>query len=258
MEYTNSFINSALNLFSYQEESMDVYHMCDYLDLDKGNVFNKFLVLDPKDGIVDIPIMAIYHTYQVLYKMNLDYNNKIIISLYENTSVVSSNTFDNCIKYFFAKTPWYKRLRKIITRKGDVYYGGKGIIFNKDYEPLLMCTIKVSYKKNEVSGNVNDLTYIRPVIYINPTVFENQNDMICKGIVKKVIPYYANNTVNLPYFQYLDSNESTNRNVLTIIDNFDKFFETPIEPKSFENIQEELNQTLIDNSKCILCHIRED
>lgn len=256
MEYTRSFTRTASSLFYFTEDALDPSSLCDYLNLDKGNTFNRFLVINIQDGIVDIPIIAISHISNILKRINLDNNNKIVVPLYENSGIVYANSFDSCINHFFNKTKWMHRIRKVHNKKGDSYYGGKGIIFNRDYVPLLLCSTRVSYKKGANIEPFNILNYVRPVIYVNPIVFDDQNDMINKGIIKKIIPYYTGSEYSMPYIPFINNNNDTNYHPLVIVDKMNEFFEKPIEPTYSDNIQDELNQTLVDNIEFILKQVQ--
>ena len=61
-----------------------------------------------------------------------------LLPLYDNAPSQECRTFDSIITQLFT-VGYGKRLQKVTTNKGEVYYGGKGIIFDESYTPLLLC-----------------------------------------------------------------------------------------------------------------------
>ena len=56
---------------------------------------------------------------------------RIILPLYDNAPSQERRAFDSIIAQLFTNVGYGKRLQKITTSKGEVYYGGKGIIFDE-------------------------------------------------------------------------------------------------------------------------------
>ena len=170
---------------------------------------------------------------------------KIILPLYDNALSQERRTFDGIITQLFVNVDYGKRLQKIITSKGEVYYGGKGIIFDESYTPLLLCTLIARNVHTE--DNNDTMVYYRPVCHISPKVFLEPNKLINKGIIKKLIPCYTSRDINLPRSTYRFSNNIENMKVKVIVDNFNKFFVEPIKPTPSACSNDALNECLIDN-----------
>jgi hypothetical protein len=197
------------------------------LSLDSNNVFRRSLIVEVNDDEVEIPVIAREY-FERLVSANMAYPaivriKRIILPLYDNAPSRGRRTFDSIIAQLFTNVDYGERLQKITTGKGEVYYGGKGIIFDESYAPLLLCTLTARKVHTEEGGN--SMVYYRPVCHVSPKVFLESNKLINKGIIKKLIPYYTSRDINFPRNDYsFISNPVEDRKVKVIVDNFNKFF----------------------------------
>lgn len=224
------------------------------LSLDSNNVFRRSLVVEVNDDEVEIPVIAREH-FEKLVSDNLIYSTinriqKIILPLYNNALDQERRTFDSIIKQLFTNVVYHERLQKITTSNGEVYYGGKGIIFDESYTPLLLCTLTA--KSVHTEDNRNTMVYYRPVCHISPKVFLESDKLINKGIIKKLIPCYTNRDVDFPRDGHSFSSNPEDKRVKVIVDNFDKFFIEPISPTPSATTNDALNECLIDNMDDIM------
>ena len=220
-----------------------------HLSLDSNNVFRRSLVVEINNDEVEIPVIARDH-FESLISRNRAYPTsmgikKIILPLYDNALSQERRTFDSIITQLFVNVDYGKRLQKIITSKGEVYYGGKGIIFDESYTPLLLCTLTARNVHTE--DNSDTMVYYRPVCHISPKVFLEPDKLINKGIIKKLIPCYTSRDISFPRSNYNFSNNLEDRKVKVIVDNFNKFFIEPIKPTPSTCSNDALNECLIDN-----------
>lgn len=217
------------------------------LSLDSNNVFRRSLVIEINDDEVEIPVIAREH-FESLVLEKIDYplvvgTKRIILPLYDNALSQERRTFDSIIMQMFNNVSFNMRLQKITTNKGEVYYGGKGIIFDESYAPLLLCTLTARRGHTEEGGN--SMVYYRPVCHVSPKVFLESNKLINKGIIKKLIPLYTSREVSFPNYKFGSNPES--KKVKVVVDNFDKFFIEPIKPTPSATTNDALNECLIDN-----------
>ena len=221
------------------------------LSLDSNNVFRRSLIIEVNDEM-EIPVIAREHFENlVLEKINYPLavgTNRIILPLYDNAPSQERRTFDSIIMQMFNNVRFNMRLQKITTNKGEVYYGGKGIIFDESYAPLLLCTLVARKVHTEESGN--SMVYYRPVCHVSPKVFLESDKLINKGIIKKLIPFYTSEEVRFPNCMFGVNPES--KKVKVIVDNFDKFFIEPIKPTPSAITNDALNECLIDNMEDIM------
>ena len=249
MEFSPRFAYNVMSVFNSSEsDNPDMLER--NLSLDSNNVFRRSLVIEVNNDDIEIPVIARKHFEEVV-SGNLIYPTimevkKIILPLYDNAPSQERRTFDSIMIYLFANVSYGKRLQKIITSKGEVYYGGKGIIFDESYTPLLLCTLTARKVHTEDNGNI--MVYYRPVCHVSPKVFLESDKLINKGIIKKLIPCYTSRDVIFPRSYYGNfSNNPEDRKVKVIVDNFDKFFVEPIKPTPSAITNDALNECLIDN-----------
>ena len=248
MEFNPRFVYNAIGVFRSSDGFIGK-ELRRELSLDSNNVFRRSLVVEVNDDEVEIPVIAREH-FERLVSDNLIYPTimgikKIILPLYNNTPDQERRTFDSIIGQLFTNVGYGKRLQKIITNKGEVYYGGKGIIFDESYAPLLLCTLTA--RKVHTEDNGDTMVYYRPVCHVSPKVFLESDKLINKGIIKKLIPCYTSSDVNFPRNNCSFSSNLESKRVKVIVDNFDKFFIEPIKPTPSACSNDALNECLIDN-----------
>ena len=250
MEFSIRFAHGVRSVFN----SGDCYNPTQLereLSLDSNNVFRRSLIIEVNDEI-EIPVIAREHFEDlVLEKINYPLavgTKRIILPLYDNAPSQERRTFDSIIMQMFNNVRFDMRLQKITTSKDEVYYGGKGIIFDESYAPLLLCTLAARKVHTEESGN--SMVYYRPVCHVSPKVFLESDKLINKGIIKKLIPFYTSKEVSFPNYRFGVNPES--KKVKVVVDNFDKFFIEPIKPTPSATTNDALNECLIDNMDDIM------
>ena len=253
MEFNPRFARNVMGVFN-SSESENSQQLIPNLSLDSNNVFRKSLVIEVNNDKVEIPVVAREH-FERLISDNMAYPairgiKRIILPLYDNAPSQERRTFDSIIAQLFTNVGYDKRLQKITTNKGEVYYGGKGIIFDEGYTPLLLCTLTA--KSVHTEDNSNTMVYYRPVCHVSPKVFLESDKLINKGIIKKLIPYYISRDIYFPRYNYSFSSNPEDRKVKVIVDNFDKFFIEPIKPTPSATTNDTLNECLIDNIEDIM------
>ena len=150
-----------------------------HLSLDSNNVFRKSLVIEINNDEVEIPVIAREH-FEELISDNMTHPTimgikRIILPLYDNTPSQERSTFNSIIAQLFTNVGYGQRLQKITTNKGEVCYGGKGIIFDESYTPLLLCTLTA---RSACINNRNTMVYYRPVCHASPKVFREFDKLI--------------------------------------------------------------------------------
>ena len=248
MEFNLRFAYNVMSVFN-SSESGNPTQLEMNLSLDSNNVFRRSLIIEVNNDEVEIPVIAREH-FEKLVSDNMAYPaimgiKRIILPLYDNAPSQERSTFNSIITQLFTNVGYDKRLQKITTNKGEMYYGGKGIIFDESYTPLLLCTLTAKSVHTEDNGNT--MVYYRPVCHVSPKVFLQSDKLINKGIIKKLIPYYTNRDIYFPRNNYRFSSNPEDRKVKVIVDNFDKFFIEPIKPTPSACSNDALNECLIDN-----------
>ena len=251
MEFSIRFAHGVRSVFNSSNYDNPTAQLERELSLDSNNVFRRSLIIEVNDE-VEIPVIAREHFENlVLEKINYPLavgTKKIILPLYDNAPSQERRTFDSIIMQMFNNVRFDMRLQKITTSKDEVYYGGKGIIFDESYAPLLLCTLTARKVHTEESGN--SMVYYRPVCHVSPKVFLESDKLINKGIIKKLIPFYTSEEVSFPNYMFGVNPES--KKVKVVVDNFDKFFIEPIKPTPSAITNDALNECLIDNMDDIM------
>ena len=250
MEFSIRFAHGVRSVFNSNDRNNPT-QLERELSLDSNNVFRRSLIIEVNDEI-EIPVIAREHFEDlVLEKINYPLavgTKKIILPLYDNAPSQERRTFDSIIMQMFNNVGFDMRLQKITTSRDEVYYGGKGIIFDESYAPLLLCTLAARKVHTEESGD--SMVYYRPVCHVSPKVFLESDKLINKGIIKKLIPFYTSEEVRFPDCMFGVNPES--KKVKVVVDNFDKFFIEPIKPTPSATTNDALNECLIDNMDDIM------
>lgn len=132
------------------------------------------------------------------------------------------------------------------TGNQDIYYGGNGLIFNEDWNPLMICGFAVKIINNSI------IKIIRPICYVSPEVFDRK-DPISKVIISKVIPYLSKNGIYEPHgFIHRDNftwhYEACN-NVHIIIRNLNELLVTPYVPDATEDLHSSMWEFLNEHKQ---------
>lgn len=211
-------------------------------------VFSRFLeVVLPYDGECFIPALGLSNTISYIQQwfdsVHPTQPVKLSYPLYVGGNE-TRRTADSIIQSI-NRCPSNLRLTNIRTSKGLDYYGGQGLIFDEHWNPLMLCGFIINIDR------INRLiTVVRPVCHVSPVVFEN-NDILSKAIVKKVIPYMSMQGVSVPSVfrssSYLTFNSNRFRNVPVTIEFINDYFTSPVSPNVIENLDSSIWDFLLDN-----------
>ena len=254
MEYSWRYTNTLTEVFLRYDntEVSDVSNT--ETTLDNHNAFNRLFVIDVSSNEIEVPVFARSVVESVVRgKLEFPYishASKIVIPMYVNTYNMAAGTADSIMNIFFSRTNFNQRLQKITTNKGEVYYGGKGIILDKDFNILLLCTIVC--RKMEYSGR-QVMSYYKPMIHVSPQVFLRGDGLIDKSILKKIIPFYVSHNIDaVNTHAYFRSDIPKGTKPQILIDDVSKFIENPAKPTPQKCSDDVLNQILADNIDDVL------
>ena len=256
MEYSWRYRRTLIGVFHGNDDTTTNDVTNKETTLDNHNAFNRLFVIDVSSDEIEVPVFAKSAVESVVRdKLEFPYVshvNKIIIPMYVNTYTQSRRTADSIVGEFFSRVNFNQRLQKVITNKGEVYYGGKGIILDKDFNILLLCTLacrRMEYRGRQV------MSYYKPIIHVGPQVFLRDEGLIDKSILKKIIPFYLSQNIcqtrTNPDF-VSDIPEGTKPQIL--IDDVSKLIERPVKPTPQKYSDDVLNQILADNADDVLNH----
>lgn len=258
MEFSARFVYEMTRPFFTNQPIHYNLNLGSNLTLDRNNIFNKSLVVDITGDDIEIPSITRVYYEDIIHNnltcSNIEKAEKVILPLYTKSNDQNRRTFDGIMREFFCRVPFNQRLLKVTTSKGETYYGGCGLILDERFNPLLMCGLKA--RKVVTEGDegieVTSMQYYRAICHVSPVVFAEPAKLINKGIIKKLIPLYTTIDTNFPTVDSGISSSPDSRKVEVIIDDFSKFFISPIAPTLSKCSNDALNKCLNDNIEDIL------
>ena len=143
----------------------------------ESRMFGTSINLNIVEGKVECPTFIIGKLYVNLPTSTLETLNSICVPLYSRFSK-NIKTVSSVINAGFDKVQWCNRLMKVIMPNEEIYYINKGIILDKDMNPIIVYTWNC---------NITDKSYDNPKVYVNPIVFTKMDLPLYKDIVNKFI-----------------------------------------------------------------------
>lgn len=237
-------MNALENLFSQSNDrecrtsSSNINGSLNYLD---NNVFNLFLHVDCTGPHVVVPLFCRGYIERIICG-GLDVT-EVEIALFAN-GFPSERRTSNAMFKLFTEIGFSQRLVKVITSKGEIYYGGYGIILDRNMNPIFFCTL---------DGERSDegLTYNSAKIYVNPSVLLTEG-VLEKGIIKTIIPAYIEEGVSI-YTTFSNINKQFKKKngrvipEVVIKDFTDDFFVRPSKPKPSTFTRDKVNDFLLEH-----------
>lgn len=255
------YLNDLRRLYNQRVSSIAI-RSGEYIQpsLENGDVYNISLKIDLSKNEFIVPEFACQHFYEVFNNRFNSGNNRI--RNYDDGNIINiplvvrraeyKRSFDSIIHSFFNEVPnrtQYEHLLKITTNKGEVYYGNRGFILDKDFNPVIIYGVKCSIEKNELNKDVFHVNEL--VLNINNNIFINK-DIVSKNIIKKLIPdsfiydYHYYNFQNT----YYEIKKGMNKHPTIIINDMNDYIYKPSMPPL--NMDESINDFLIDNLETII------
>lgn len=170
-------LENAIQDYKYRKEGLVGF--VDTEDTNEEN-FSMFITVDTSNpNMIECPVFMIGHFLRAFFPCNEQPINKIVapININDNSGCVYK-TVDSLFRDFFARNTWEFKKSKF---KDNVVYGNRGIIFNDKYEILYCETMLI------------DCVYFKGIsenIYIHPNVYKDNKNIINKGIMSRLVPYY--------------------------------------------------------------------
>lgn len=158
--------------------------------LEKHDILNGYICTDMNHtGSFEVPMAMLPYLETILAQPKIKWK-QIAMPLYYDDTVIK-NTSYAILKYFFRDTSVSGgRLSKVTTEKGEVYYGGNGMIFDQHMKPLVLYTVTVTgmtpitvpHRLTRMKTTISALN-----VRVSPKVLL-KDDMLKKNIISKAIP----------------------------------------------------------------------
>ena len=154
--------------------------------IESHSILDKYLYADISTPIIEIPTIFA-ETLRLALKFPTGECAQIVAPLVYGREIPASTTLSIFREAFSRTDVKNHKLTKVITRTGEEYYVGPGMIFGKDMVPYLLytATIDKASSEEDTFGRYKALSFN---VRVAPCVFTNKDDMIKKGIISTVIP----------------------------------------------------------------------
>lgn len=212
--------------------------------------------------------LGIEKNYPIILTFDLDPNgvsevptfcwraaSSTILKLTEPVTIVLPLTLDTyqrtiagaepMLKHFSRHPNYNGRICRVDTTKGETYYGEAGLIFDKDFNPLLLSTAEA--RKNPDTGYID---IGKTSVYLSPKVFLDDQAILNKSLAKKGIAYYLSHNVGVQGFNEARAN--------VIINDMSKFFRKVARPDINASSTDDFNKVLKDNIDEVLKQFYND
>lgn len=194
-----------------------------------NNVFSLMFRASTEGDIIEVPVFV--SDYMLNKLITKDYKDIVMPFLLPSFRTSVYRTTDALLRNLVDFTAAYSQMcRAAKDRKGNLYYGTNGIIFNKDLTPLLLNVILYDKRFQRIIGYRS---------YIHPSVFLSEGP-IEKCIINKIIPYFLETGVS--DCTVFDMSVNLKIPEIVVTDVKDKFFWRPVEDDTFTN--DVINDTL--------------
>ena len=191
--------------------------------LSRNTALTKAMIVNMNpNGVSFIPTALFKRVYEVREEIPRETSTSIMCPLVVHSSD-EKKAPDTILRRLFSIDDSYGLIR-VITAKGMDYIGGTGLIFDQNWNPLMMTGMEIYHFYN------NPVLY--PVLYVSPEVFSRE-DSISRAIVKKLIPWYGSNFVYSSIFE--NYNTCCSKTICIKIEDFSHMFIKPRPPRLLFN-----------------------
>lgn len=118
--------------------------------------------------------------------LNFTYS-RIVKPIVVNTTTINAARINNIYNYI-CDTGAGTNLYKIKTRDDNIYYVGRGAIFDVDLKPLFITGISYILKNGQSILEIKD---VQREVFINSSVFRNKDGMLEKYIITTLLPFLS-------------------------------------------------------------------
>lgn len=206
--------------------------------IESHSILNKYLYADISTPIIEIP-MIFAETLRLALEFPTGECAQIVSPLIYGRETNASTTLSIFREAFFSTDVKNHRLTKIVTKTGEKYYVGPGMIFGKDMVPYLLYTVTIDKSSSE-KDRFKRYEALSFNIRVAPCVFTNKDDMIKKGIISTVIPTLL--SLKVGYASNFVCNEQAVPKIL--IENLSKWVVSPGKLTDVANFNEDMGEFL--------------
>ena len=212
-----------------------------------NNVLNRFTKCDLSGPEFEVPVAIRGYAERVLRAtigrtFSSIGEKELVVPIIQQSYINNKRTADSILNELFESTIQYGMVN-IKTNKDIEYHGGRGYIFDANFNPIFFATLIGHYDVEDVSNRVKGWTWTECRVYLHPNIIIDGSDLIGKSIMKKVLPYLLSSRDVFPYSGIDWIKISENIKVKVIIEDVSRFFRTPT-PMRADFTNEEMNEML--------------
>ena len=236
MEFSSSYRDIMNNLTSsgFISEHSSLY-------IQSTGVYPVIVTFDIQQGKNVVPRTVLFNVADRLDTQRSVLLRKFVFPLNIDPIPKRCSSAEPILKFFGNLVSYRGRLGKVITSKGEVYYGRPGAIFDKDFNPLLFITTEIVLEGSRITAVTEN------VVHIHPKVFTDDVSVLNRNILKKGIPYI------LQTGQFRPEYEISAAPTRVVIDDSSKFILKPAPPG--DNLNTEISSLLRANTNEVLNQI---
>jgi len=214
MEHSYRLINNIREVFNNSNVTNYDFNFQGITSIINNNLLCRSFSFDVSPKTVEVPVLC-YHVVKEVMKQYHSSNNTeenpvnpiVNIPLFIGSDYLTSAA--TVVINQAIRRGYKSGLCKVTTTK-NVYYIGKGLIFDNNYKLLMLTTVMLVKLEGYPTPNI-----MQTILYVDPTVF-TRGDVVSNFIIKKIIPII---------------HESTTTDVTdVVIKNMNHLLKFPVEP----------------------------
>ena len=206
--------------------------------IESHSILDKYLYADISTPIIEIPLIFT-DALRLALKFPTGECAQIVAPLVYGIEVSASTTLSIFREAFLHTDVRNHKLTKVVTKTGEKYYVGPGMIFGKDMVPYLLYTITID-KSSFEKDIFRRYEALSVNIRVAPFVFTNKDDMIKKGIISTIIPTLL--SLNIGYTNNFVCDKQTVPKIL--IEDLSKWIVSPGRITDTANFNEDMGEFL--------------
>lgn len=212
----------------------------------ENRMFGTSINLNIVEGKVECPTFIVGRLYTNLPTSTLETLDGVRVPLYSRFSK-NIKTVSSVINAGFDKVQWRDRLMKVIMPNEEIYYINKGIILDKNMNPIIVYTWDC---------NIADKSYNNPKVYINPIVFTKIDLPLYKDIINKFIPVLMTERFTVySYSRYIDTGTTYSAGSIKVVFEEYPFIRHSVVPNTIGDHNAEIVQLLENNREQLLTNV---
>jgi hypothetical protein len=209
-----------------------------------SGLFSYFLTLPIVDYKIEIPTFAIKALESFIKSTKFMATDKVVIPLCPSNAIMINNirSIERLIHNFNGYSEFIGELRGIKTSKGEIYFGTRGIVLDKDFKILWLNTVEVDVSPRIIAAKPIEIS--KSFCYVSQDIFLRSTEMVPKALIQKIIPYYLQNKTREIY---ISSGCVADLETELRIENMSNRLSGVEQPNVATFSNQELNQCGVDN-----------